>query len=879
MGGPKTDQRLAQQSSRINPRLKAIGDEIKDLYKELGFTQRELFEALPADIPYNSLETFRKLLSGRSSGAAYKAHHAIIDILTARTLEMFPSAKIDGYEATKIRIQARILGDAPIAAESSEATAAGSFWGMELPDSETEFADEFLDARPPKLADIAAGFDIPRTAYVENGGLRDRTLTVLRSKDSAALFLLGGPSGAGKTTMSRRLAFDCLEAGFGVFCLHSDWASPVALSQQIREIVTHSQEASLFIVDGTDQLAKAGIPIQDVFDSLTDLPVPVVVLGIENLRQLTEKELRSLTRDSREARHWNVGAFSEAELGELVDHVIRLEVTGRVRHVKCNLSRSARLELLNEVNDKIAVVALLMLRYGQSVSAILIDEFDALTGTLSQEIYRYIILFSGLGLDIPSTVVARLLRRSSAHEANFWANLEVVTARRNDSIGLRHQLFFKYLAAHALPSNLDRVSILIKVLLTLSEDSPDEDDFAHELFGKTKAFAALLQRDESALRELIGQGLEVGSSELAQSWRSDWLTCIGRLSAFILLDREKAEICFSAAIVEDPFNKFAHRQKTWNLLHLGRSDAAKESAEDAVRHFPEDIQTLLQSAMVLQYTDEAGFDLAGQLFETARRLAPDNDEIVKLLDRYEDADAYRKYIDRNWGELEDDVLKRLKAPWYIWAVRKGVGSNRVKQAIRNKVAGLIQDPMGDADQIKEVARSFGEGGDKFTKGLIAASLGRAEYVNWYQSGGEIDEARVLQMFEGAIKDAPEEPFVRTWFGTFLKEVMNDVPWAEREYRAAIRLAASYVNNNRERPFLDHPMLLNNLAILLMERSRTANDPDGLLREASDLLNRAIIKVEGSDSRFMWPFDTRDELNRLRAEFEARIINEGRAGQP
>lgn len=865
MNGPKTDHRMEGGPDRIDPRIRSYGAEVKTMLKELGFrSQQSLLQALPYDIRYTP-ETFRNLLRGRPDGDWFNAYQAIIRVFAERQMEMLPSAKSEGLEATENKIRSRVFGDAPPDVGPPDPAIAPSFRHLILPEEAATHADDFLDVKTPTLTDIAAHFDVPRSVYTADDGIRNRTMAALGGESANYLFTISGPSGSGKSVVSLRLAFDCLESGYSVYTLYVDWLSPVSLSHQIREAVRRDGKASLFIIDGAAHLSRGETSLLDVYKSLGEMPVPVVLLGVEAWRLLLPDDTNDINRSDTLAYHWSIGRLHDKELGQFVDHVINLELTNRVREVRCILSREARLALCAEDRDRFPATALLMFRYGRSVSEILVEEFTSLKGSFARNIYVYLITFAGLTLDVPRSAISRIVRQEKIREPDFWDRLNRVTSEKDGCVGLRHRLFFRYIAPHAIPSRFDRAANIVSVLLSLSDEVPAEDDFAQSLFGRNKPIANLLTRDEAAVRHLIQEGREVSLVELPEFWRSGWLTCLGRLSRIVLLDHETADACFSDAIRANPSNKFAHRERSWNLLHAGKPDQAEETAREAVSAFPSDVPTLIQSATVLQYTSEAGFDYAGELFEAALKIDPENDEVIEKQDRYEDAKSYRTYITKEWGDLEDEILERLRAPWFIWTVRKGVGSSRSNQAIKGKLGGLIRDPLGDIDEIREVAGTVRQSSDKLTRALISANLARAEYVQWYQSGVETDSDRIEKMFVQAMKDAPKEPFIRTWYGTFLKEVRKDLVSAEKQYRESIDLASRYKHRNGARPFENHPMLLNNLALLLIQIGRSESEPHKKFKEAENLLLTAIAKIEETKSRFLWPYEEYEELKRLKIE--------------
>ena len=94
---------------------------------------------------------------------------------------------------------------------------------------------------------------------------------------------------------------------------------------------------------------------------------------------------------------------------------------------------------------------------------------------------------------------------------------------------------------------------------------------------------------------------------------------------------------------------------------------------------------------------------------------------------------------------------------------------------------------------------------------------------------------------------------------------KDSSAAEKNYRDAIDLASQYKRRDGKKPFENHPMLLNNLALLLMQEARLETDPTAKFMEAQTLLDAAIEKIDTDNSNFQWPKDTHADLIRLKKE--------------
>ncbi len=131
-------------------------------------------------MPYIGQDSsFRQFLAGRKGTADRKILiDALIDLFATRYVETDADAALDGLEATKSKIRARIRGDRSSAAELQSTDISPSFARLKIV-SATEYADDFLDVKAPTMGDIVAGFDIKRSIYIGDDGLKQHALAAL----------------------------------------------------------------------------------------------------------------------------------------------------------------------------------------------------------------------------------------------------------------------------------------------------------------------------------------------------------------------------------------------------------------------------------------------------------------------------------------------------------------------------------------------------------------------------------------------------------------------------------------------------------------------------------------------------------------------------
>jgi tetratricopeptide (TPR) repeat protein len=754
---------------------------------------------------------------------------------------------------------------------------APSFEELTLPVEPCAMADRFLDAIPPTLSDIASEFDIRRTVFCGRDGLQESVRECLTRNSGSLLISMSGPSGGGKSVLAMRLAYDCLREGFKVFKLLPDWECSDAIGIQIRRILDSFGRPALFVLDGAAGLIRKGIRPVDIFRTAKGVKTSCALLFIENWRLFRPTEFGNSALNVGEAKHFSVLPLTTTELGALVDRIMELETGGRVKEVRCHFSKEKRLALCSEDRDRLVVAALLILRYGRRVADILAHEFSAIRSDAVRDAYISTVLCSGLGLSVPKAIITKVLRsRGVLQPLDFWKQFLEIIADSNGAVSLRHPRFYQYLAPIVIPEPHDRADLLTELLSHADVNANEERNFVLDIFSYHKRISNLLLRDKTSIEHWIAD-VHRHLSIMPAVCRRTGYVCLAQLERDSLHDFGKADEFFGAAISCDPTFAFAYRQRSWNLLRAGRLTEAEKSADEAADTFPDDAKTLSDSACVLQYCGPEGFRRASRLFGEALKIElEDTDlrkEVLKRVERHQEASGVLQYYVLEGNDLPDQVLEELKAPWYLWRLRKGV-----RRALKAQLGSLLRDVEVDPDDVEDVIHNAGGARDDVLDALIRANAARLEYQQWYHAGKQIDVDTVEGLFVKALhtlgaRHGESEPFVRTWYGTFLKEVRQDFVAAEREYRLAIDQAQKLSGRNNDYPLRNEPMLLNNLALLLMHAARTRTLNKRVLEEAESLLNTAIDEMVKRQSKFLWPLESAEELKLLKGEFHQESSGE------
>lgn len=118
-------------------------------------------------------------------------------------------------------------------------------------------------------------------------------------------------------------------------------------------------------------------------------------------------------------------------------------------------------------------------------------------------------------------------------------------------------------------------------------------------------------------------------------------------------------------------------------------------------------------------------------------------------------------------------------------------------------------------------------------------LARLLYLELYHRGEPHDPNQMEQLFKQSLELNDNDAFTHCWYGTFLKEVRKDFDSARCEYEQALKIS----NCSKDMHLHEHPLFLNNAALLIMDEVQKGLRSAEALQEAKALLETAVRRVE------------------------------------
>jgi tetratricopeptide (TPR) repeat protein len=729
-------------------------------------------------------------------------------------------------------------------------------------------ADLFYNAVPQGLSAVMRDLDVERDAYKRVKGLREAIFLTLNG-GASRIIAVNGIAGSGKSVLLDRVVADVIREGYQAYKCHTALVDPNTIFSKLLDLKAGASGPVLFVFDDCYRMFARGVELSAFFhlDLRTAAGPPAAIVLSDNWYIRSEGEdLISEAIDGKRTLH-NLIELSLPEADQLVDKIYAAERSGAIAEIKCTLPKAERLNLLNSRHDRLVIIALLKLRYGKNIAEIMSDEYRSIEPVELRDVYRDAAILDALGIATPHHYIRRRLGGQPPQRGVTKA-LATLLSVREDGYHIRHPLLVSPLLRAIYPEPEDRSLALSAIIRSLNLRSAQDREFwlrfairPEAARGISRLFLSRKELTRQFLDDLRTMEADFIEAELGASF----YCLLGTIFKDVLFELDVAFDHFAKSYEADSYNPYVIRQLAWTTLKLGRLADAETYCREAVSNWPDDPRTLSDAAFIMSWCSRAGFEEAGKLYEEAAKLAPEDKSIARKWERHQEAASVAKYF---VGEtLSDTVLEEIRAPSFIWRTRRHA-RKQYSKALFRELSGNLRKERLDLEEVEEIASSA-EGLDRRLSGLLRANIARAEYERWYHLRENVDLVALKRRFLTAIDRCPNDPFVRCWYGTFLKEVEADYEAAEKEYEAARSLA----KGSKAEYLIEHPMILNNIALLTMDAVyRQLKSPERL-RDAYAVLLQAIKRMGETGSEFRWPISTIDQLRQQAKEFKIELPEE------
>lgn len=483
--------------------------------------------------------------------------------------------------------------------------------------------------------------------------------------------------------------------------------------------------------------------------------------------------------------------------------------------------------------------------------------------------YALVCLFDIISLKLPISIVLKSSGNNKpATNRTIRDSLEeiVYVDTSNHTYEIRHSALTRYLFRFVYPNPPQITAGLFAVIEIIDPQQTVESNLLLDWFsrhGFQKQLVRLLGHDQLVVDFFEHIIDVVQSNRFDNEILKHLFAAYGLLKKDVFRDDKAGIELFDKALGIDSSWTFCLRQKSWAYLNLGMHKECSQYARQAKEAAPEDPKNLMDCAYLLSLGDIKSFKEAGVLYENAAYLLPDDVSLKRKLENYQGAKNQLEYLSLTDDEvLPEYVVRDLKPGPFFWKIRKGVHSKEYANAIKGRLSSALQDNRTiDEVDLENQIKGTNIKSDKLLNALYKANCARLLYNRWYQLDDDIDIPLVKDLFESSLKLWPKEPIVRAWYSTFIKEALGQYDLAEKEIDSAL----NYANQSKYEHFHNHPLILNNKALLYMDGFYKGIYGANVLPEAESLLILAIQRVEETNSNFHWPYDSMERLETIKQE--------------
>lgn len=336
-------------------------------------------------------------------------------------------------------------------------------------------ADLFYKGNSASWSPIQQNYDFKRDVYE---ALMLRLLGIQKQKTSGVdAILLKGVAGAGKTVLSRRIAFD-LAVEYNELVLFAPPGSNIRAEPLIELYKLTAKSAIIFV----DQASDLATEIRHLVQTLDREKVPLTLVLIDTETAIGDRfsELDDIIKEQRTLRK-----MSDQEMVALLAILEKHGCLGQLER----LESDARFRALAELADKQLLVALYEATQGRPLEDILLEEYHRILFDEAQELYLLVCTLHRFQVPVRAGLVRRIMGISyTDFQQRFLGPLTDLVFASMDA----RTRDYCYRTRHSQIANI----VFSRVLDTQSKQV---DQFVHIMRGINTSYSS----DADALRKMI----------------------------------------------------------------------------------------------------------------------------------------------------------------------------------------------------------------------------------------------------------------------------------------------------------------------------------------------------------------------------------------
>jgi hypothetical protein len=711
-----------------------------------------------------------------------------------------------------------------------------------------ESAEDFYNGFPPTWGHIAGNFDVERTDYIKEGGLKEKTFDLIKNLSNLQIYFITGVAGTGKTTLLKRLAFDVSKSIGNTFYVDLELEDENTIrlfESEVKSILSGTHKKTVFFVHSLYDAVKLNYlqNLKSIFHKIQNTPVLFVIA--EHSSYVKELSLNYFHAFSSSISKINLSVLDDLEIEKFFTKIQELEDLGIISKIPRELDSDGVKELCKTAFGRQLVVALLQIRKGQKFSAIIKNECRVLEkldlSYFSLNAYYLVCIFNYFDLNIYDDLVFNCLGKNW-NEGNLLLDkyCSQIIIFKNNTLFPRNKIIGNEIRKYALQNYPNVVrKIFFKCFSVFCEEinpSIEIQSFLLQFFSTPnlqKKLKTIFIDDIEEIRRFY----QTFQSTLLKNkaFRSVYLISFG------IFEKNNNNYHFAVLHFENALKLkinlgFIYKMFAYIYLNKLEWDKSADYALLAYEKCTTD-ETKCEAAEILSYNRYENFLKAEPLFKKLK--ASKNQKVKEECKKYQKClEEIKKYDTTDNLTIRKHILEKIRPK--LNHLRHFIVSATQNYKIDFLKALSINN--GNQFSLEELSNLQSEIDlieDDKVRATFYRILGNSMRVEYLRLKLPVEANAIEELFLKSIALNQEDSFTHNLYGTFLKDIKLDFAKAEKEYRLAIKIGEEskivfYVRN---------PKFLNDLALLIIKQVETGLKNLESLYEAKILLEEATAKVE------------------------------------
>lgn len=712
-------------------------------------------------------------------------------------------------------------------------------------------ADDFYNGFAPTWGHIQGNYDVERTEYVKEAGLRENTFELIKNLRGLHIHFITGVAGTGKSTLLKRLAFDVSKSISNTFFVDleiEDEKTIQLFEREVNSLLSETHKKTVFFIHSLFDAVKLNY-LQNLKSILNkNINTPVLFVIAEHSSYVKDICLNYLNTFSSSITKTNLSVLDDEEIDKFFTKILELEASGIITKMPRELENDKVKELCKTAFGRQMVVALLQIRKGQKFSTIISNECNVLEkldlSLFSLNAYYLVCIFNYFDINIHDDLLFSCLNKNW-NEGNLLLDkyCSQIIVFKGNSLFPRNKIIGNEVRKYALqnfPNLLKK--LFYKCFNVFCEDINPTEEIRNFLFNffstpnLQKKLKIIFFDDTDEIRRFYQTFQLVLLSN--KVFRSVYLISFG------MFEKNNKNYDFAILHFENAIKLgvdlgFIYKMLAYIYLNKREWNKSADCALFAFQYSVSD-EAKCEAAEILSYNRYENFLKAEPLFKKLK--VSKNQKVKAECKKYQEClDEIKKFDSTDSLAIRKQILEKIR-PKLIHLRHFVVSATQNYKVDFLKALSASSDNQITLDDLINIQNEIDLMEDDKIRASFYRILANALRVEYLRLRLPIEQETIEELFRKSISLNELDSFTHNQYGTFLKDVKLDYAKSEKEYRLAISLGDTSENEF----YVRNPKFLNDLALLIVKQVESGLKEIESLFEAKVLLEEAVAKVELKD---------------------------------